>query len=73
MSEAIWIINTKRYGEKFEVGSNENWINLETTVENNMMRTVIKSGLKPDEARELANALLSAADRTEKLLENPRL
>lgn len=67
MSTAIWIIETGRYGEKFEVSSSEYWIDLETTVENSIMRTVIKSGLKPDQARELANALVSAADRTERL------
>lgn len=48
MSTAIWIIETVRYGEKFVVSSNEYWINLETSVENSVMRTVIKSGLKPD-------------------------
>ena len=68
MSTAIWIIETGRYGEKFEVASNEYWINLETSVENSVMRTVIKSGLKPDQARELAQALVSAANRTEKMM-----
>lgn len=67
MSTAIWIIETGRYGEKFEVSSSEYWINLETSVENGVMRTVIKSGLKPDQARELAQALVAAANRTEKL------
>lgn len=67
MSTAIWIIETGRYGEKFEVSSSEYWINLETSVESNVMRTVIKSGLKPDQARELAQALVAAANRTEKL------
>ena len=73
MSTAIWIIETGRYGEKFEVSSNEYWINLETSVENSVMRTVIKSGLKPDQARELAQALIAAANRTEKLKENERV
>ena len=73
MSDAIWIIETPRFGEKFEITSSENWVTLETTVENNNMRTTIKSGIKPDEARELANALLSAADRTERLRKEPRL
>jgi DNA polymerase III delta prime subunit len=73
MSTAIWIIETGRYGEKFEIGSDECWINLETTVESSTMRTTIKSRLKPNQARELADALISAANRTEKLSENPRL
>ena len=67
MSTAIWIIETGRYGEKFEISSSECWINLEVVVENHIMRTAIKSNLKPDQARELADALISAADRTERL------
>ena len=68
MSTAFWSINTDRFGEKFEISSDDCWVYIETTVEDNSSRTTIKIRMKPNETRDLANALFSAAARTESLL-----
>lgn len=59
-------LNTGRYiEENIEISNDENWIMVYATHCEGPLLTRLKIGLKPNQAREVAAALLAAAESTE--------